>query len=635
MVYAEGSDSDFTTTHTLYITYDTTREGKRIQRLGGVDPDAPTTRILHFSSTAHIEEDNYLQTHLGNFLSIKGMNWVWQRIDPTDYKQPELADVGSTFDLPGLVRTENDLPLKMAFYCDSPPEFIPNIKASVVINENWEKEFVIHTFDEATFFVTVPADILREKNNILNVTAEVPESTPKRPSSLYFDYMEITYPRDFAVVNGRLEFSTDEIEWSHREPAELRIKSSDVSDLYGYFISDLYTVYTLDLRYDVKKQSYICTLPSDAHGRVISTDIDVVPSLPDPVAVKPNTLRNERAGADYLIVSYREFIPLLAPLVDLREDNGLEVKVVDVESIYDEFNHGVESPEALKAFFSYALCNWRKPPGYVLLVGDATSDYLNVARNDIINQVPSYTQESENKDDRWASDFWYTTVCGSDLFPDMVVGRLSVCNREDARVVIEKIVEYERHPVFGPWRQTTGYIADDGPFDDDCEEIRTQSTPQSFVGKTIYLEEFPWEDNFYLPKSLVEQEKLKISTRATTTLRDLFNNGMVYVTFFGHGSPNIWTDEKIWFGMASKNADSLLLNNREKLTFISNFTCNTGAFDYPIFPWSINISEDMMRVEHGGAIGFFVPSGPGYSYVHRPMAHALHKALFVEASSTC
>jgi hypothetical protein len=62
-------------------------------------------------------------------------------------------------------------------------------------------------------------------------------------------------------------------------------------------------------------------------------------------------------------------------MVALREDQGLRVKVADIEDIYDEFSYGIKSPQALKDFLSYAYSNWSPPaPQYVLLVGDSTYD---------------------------------------------------------------------------------------------------------------------------------------------------------------------------------------------------------------------------------------------------------------------
>src|SRR5690606_37399074 len=61
------------------------------------------------------------------------------------------------------------------------------------------------------------------------------------------------------------------------------------------------------------------------------------------------------------------------PLAEFHRGRGLEVALVDVQDIYDEFNHGVLSPYAIRDFISHAYHHWQSPrPRFVLLVGDAS-----------------------------------------------------------------------------------------------------------------------------------------------------------------------------------------------------------------------------------------------------------------------
>ena len=63
-----------------------------------------------------------------------------------------------------------------------------------------------------------------------------------------------------------------------------------------------------------------------------------------------------------------------------ERSQGLTVKVVDIDEIYNEFNGGVFSPIAIQNFLRYAYDTWQPPaPTYVLLVGDAHYDYKRVS----------------------------------------------------------------------------------------------------------------------------------------------------------------------------------------------------------------------------------------------------------------
>ena len=90
------------------------------------------------------------------------------------------------------------------------------------------------------------------------------------------------------------------------------------------------------------------------------------------IANQPSSWHEGGQGYDLVIISYRDFLGSLQPLKRLRESQGLRVALVDIEDLYDEFNFGNKSPKAIKDFLTLAKSNWRKPPRYVLLVGDAS-----------------------------------------------------------------------------------------------------------------------------------------------------------------------------------------------------------------------------------------------------------------------
>jgi len=108
----------------------------------------------------------------------------------------------------------------------------------------------------------------------------------------------------------------------------------------------------------------------------------------------------------------------------------------------------------------------------------------------------------------------------------------------------------------------------------------------------------------------------------------MFDKGVTLVEFYGHGAPNIWADERIWFGGDSKHSDNLRLINKDRLFFIVQMTCSTSTIDYPIKPWNVCIGEDMLRVKNGGAIGVFSPSGKGYTNWHERISLYMRQAIF-------
>jgi hypothetical protein len=68
----------------------------------------------------------------------------------------------------------------------------------------------------------------------------------------------------------------------------------------------------------------------------------------------------------------------LASLITLRSNQGLDVMTVYVQDIFDEFNYGIYSTEAIKDFLSYAYQNWSGDREYVLLAGEGSYDHRDI-----------------------------------------------------------------------------------------------------------------------------------------------------------------------------------------------------------------------------------------------------------------
>jgi len=645
LFYGYPPDCEYTDINIYRLYYDPKRPALRMETIGGEDiRDA--VRPEYFISRLVIEEDKELKIHSGNFLSIKGMRWVWQEINP---EKP----FSCTFSLPGLKSIAGKGKVTLRIYC-YPDDWTQPGRLQVQINDAPPQIFPIrNTTDDIKTF-DIDYGILKENGNLLQcqILPEKPQTGQTRPTGrtgqtqsdtnptsgtlvfpggIFFDNLILEYPRQFLLDHGFLK-----IEKTPLKPGPTRYIIGNIpqSPIVGIEHSNPYKPRLILTKNAGLNRASFTTVES-GESSYLFTVFDLVQS---PLAVRHELNDNLSASsnaADYIIITHSDFISAAKKLVAYRERQGYKTRVVDVNAVYDEFNQGILSPIALKFFLATALLKWEIPPLYVVLFGDSTSDYKNESRNDIINYVPSYSYFSKfGEKDKWASDHWFTTLLGEDEYPDISLGRLSVNNVTDAENVVKKIIYYETKSSFGSWRTTLGYVADDGPFCEDTEDLRKNFTPTAFAGKTVYLEYLPLDDNFYLDQAFVERTKAKVSTVATAKILDLFQNGCLYMTYFGHGSPNIWADERIWFGGDSPNSDNLHLTNMEHLTFVTNMTCNSGAIDYPVPKWNICISEDSMRQPRGGSIAQFVPSGPGFTSAHKKISDSLHEALFKDHVAT-
>src|SRR5690606_28912458 len=70
-------------------------------------------------------------------------------------------------------------------------------------------------------------------------------------------------------------------------------------------------------------------------------------------------LRNITNGADYIIITHKDFIPAAERLANFRANDikGISnprIKVVEVTEVYNEFSYGLMDPKALNSFVKYA-----------------------------------------------------------------------------------------------------------------------------------------------------------------------------------------------------------------------------------------------------------------------------------------
>lgn len=625
LFYAEKSESRFSSKNIFWLSYNTKKKGLRIEEADSGDKASKRTKGAQkhdsYMCSLQVGDDNSLEINAGNFLSIKDMKWVYGKLSSKE-------KLSMDFDLPGIMPSKNELSVKFSFFIIH-DTFIPGDSVKITMNDFPPFEFVFSNPESNIFYENIPPRSLFEKGN--HVEFEFIPAKEKKESSIFFDFLEASYLRKLSGEKSPVTFETN-IDAS--STARLySISSFTDKDAVAFDITDKHKPRCLASEITANNE---LSLFIDKKGNNI---IHVLNPQNDKLAVasikkikqQQDIKFNKNEGADYLIIYHENFTTAIKPLVDLKTSMGLKVAAFDVETLYDKYTGGMESPLAIKRFLKDALLKWENPkPTYVLLIGDCTSDYRGEAKNKVINYVPGYSMNAEMKtsQDKWTSDNWFTYITEEDIYSDFMIGRISVNNLTDAENAINKICDYQKKNEIGSWQGRIGFVSDNGYFEGDVKEILKDKIPPEYENVFIPLSEMPWEDNFYLPQEVVDAEKAKVSPTTTKSILNLFNSGASLIWYFGHGSPNIWADERIWFGGDSENSDNLLLNNYQNLPFVMNMTCNSGAIDYPVPRWNICISEDMMRLKNGGAIGLFVPSGPGFTSAHHVLSNEICDAIF-------
>jgi hypothetical protein len=219
------------------------------------------------------------------------------------------------------------------------------------------------------------AGILQDGLNQLDI--ENVGDTGARYSMVMLDKFRVVYSRLPMAVEGRLEGVWSVSGTAHVSGMSAGAMVVELSESGPVWLTGGETTAAGDLRFRAEAgRSYLATSP------------EAVLRVAEVRRPAKSTLKSTRNRADYLMLGPRPFVEAASELLELRRDQGLQVKGVFLEDVYSEFGFGEETPEAIRDFIEYAYHNWQVAPRYVVLLGDATYDFKDYLGTGVPNQVP-------------------------------------------------------------------------------------------------------------------------------------------------------------------------------------------------------------------------------------------------------
>jgi hypothetical protein len=278
----------------------------------------------------------------------------------------------------------------------------------------------------------------------------------------------------------------------------------------------------------------------------------------------------------FLIITPKEFLPLLQPLVNHKIDMGMTTKLVSLEDVYDQmFWHGRDESEQIKYFIKTAIETWQTE--YVLLVGDFRKMPIRYVHNQDILQgfnEPVFISElyyadiynADGSFSTWDTDNdgifgeWYddgiTTRAEDqpiDLYPDVAVGRIACINNAEVNTMVDKIITYETTAYNADWSNNLLVCAGD-TYPDMPTNEGEENTMHVLENMTEY-----------------DQQHLWTSDGTLTGVKDIikaFNQGLGFVYFDGHANPFRWSthppgDHETWIKGLSLITMEFLRNKNE------------------------------------------------------------------------
>ena len=303
-------------------------------------------------------------------------------------------------------------------------------------------------------------------------------------------------------------------------------------------------------------------------------------------------------GFDYLIITHDDFYKAALRLASWKERKGLWVKVVNTSQITPT------GPTArdIAGYIQKAYNTLKPAPAYVLLLGD--SEFIP-PHYELVHPASS-KGVLYHGGFHIGTDLFHFTVDGQDWFPDIFHGRISVDTLNEAEIVVEKIIEYEKNPPNDPqFYQSISAAAqfedilastpgrEDHPFFSRADQVRFFLRGEGYDVDRLYWDNNPgmaplpssYFNGTGLPNSLIHPN-YPWNTSAGE-INDAINDGRFLVYHIDHGDSrnflnyvsSSWGGSDGWHGPSYDTADITGLANGNLQPVVISMDCNVGWFD--------------------------------------------------------
>ncbi len=220
---------------------------------------------------------------------------------------------------------------------------------------------------------------------------------------------------------------------------------------------------------------------------------------------------------------------ILQVLADWKHQKGFEVHMAST------LETGT-SDTAIKSYIQTAYDTWDNAPDFIMLVGDAEGSL----------SIPTHSI------DQGYGDHYYTLLDGTDLLPEVFIGRLSIDTTFELQTIVSKILNYEKQPFMGAtdWYNKALLVGD------------PSSSGQSTIDTNVQIKQLI--ENYDPTFQCTEVYNSPFESQMAAAL----NAGVSYFNYRGYIGMSGWDVSNI-------NA----MTNGYKLPVAVFITCSTGNFD--------------------------------------------------------
>ena len=559
------------TDKTYYYVNVSSGNGKRIQEF-----NQPIGAVNMFVDT--FDDYQYHEVDTYNLISL-GRRWFGDRFNIENSKEFK-------FDFPDLVTSE---PIRLT------------VSVATATGSDSQMNVSVNNVEVSSLFIGGVNSPSLANGNTYNGSLNVNSSNIT--IGLDFDNFgnpSITGYLDFISIEAKrqLNFNAKQFLFKNKAVASASgIVQYDITNTSGlseiWDVTDLYNVSNYINADNASSLSFTDTLGSLKSYVAVSPSNYFAPKIDSKTVIsnqdiKGSIFQNSQGSfqdVDYIIVTPNNMYNHAERLAQInRNQYGLNVKVIGLDEIYNEFSSGNQDIGAIRNMVKYVYDNASTLENrlkYLCLFGDGSYDYKNRIRNNT-NIVPSwYSYNSFSLATSFVSDDFYgmmddnegTMTSNNKL--DIAVGRILADTPQRGKEMVDKIESYYIKETLGSWRNNFVVISDDN---DDKLKGELQFTTNDIAD--IVSQEKPFMNVIKIHSDAFQQESSAGGDRYPIVTNEIVNaidNGALVVNYFGHGGEEGLAQERILV-----KPDITGFRNVCKLNCFVTVTCEFTRFDNPL-----------------------------------------------------
>lgn len=352
-----------------------------------------------------------------------------------------------------------------------------------------------------------------------------------------------------------------------------------------------------------------------------------------PAATYVKNIANQDLHADgqadlvIIIPASRTLLKQAQRLKEFHESHdGMRVNIVAADQLYNEFSSGTPDANAYRRYLRMLqdrAATEADMPKYLLLFGDCVWDNrmltADCKRFDPDDYLLVY--ESENSFSEtvcYAGDSWMGILAegaGSDArreLQDVGVGRFPVTTVAEAKIMVDKTINYSKNQNGGAWQNTIMFMGDDG---NDNIHMKDVDSVANSVGR-----DYP---NFLIKKVMWDAYNRESSATGNTypevskIIRQQQANGALVMDYGGHGNATLISHESV-LGLSDFSE-----SRTSNLPLWVTAACDIMPFDGV----TETIGEAAVLNEKGGAVAFYGTARTVFTSANKYINHAFMKRV--------